>query len=112
MGASTDDKLANKDLVARLKKKLVAERKRRAKFEQQLKTGAGNRMVQAAIRMNNAATTMTKDLKLFLTLSKRHEKYVQEKRLMPSKFKMVNSGSGAVAGRNRPRMGRHLRPLT
>ena len=51
MGASTDDKLANKDLVARLKKKLVAERKRRAKFEQQLKTGAGNRMVQAAIRM-------------------------------------------------------------
>ena len=48
MGASTDDKLANKDLVARLKKKLGAERKRRAKFEQQLKTGAGNRMMQAA----------------------------------------------------------------
>ena len=74
MGASTDDKLANKDLVARLKKKLVAERKRRAKFEQQLKTGAGNRMVQAAIRMNKAATIITKNLKVFLTL-KRHEKY-------------------------------------
>ena len=56
MGASTEtEKLTTEDLVARLKKKLVAERKRRAKFEQQLKTGAGNRMVQAAIRMNNAA---------------------------------------------------------
>ena len=49
MGASTEtEKLTTEDLVARLKKKLVAERKRRAKFEQQLKTGAGNRMVQAA----------------------------------------------------------------
>ena len=80
MGASTEtEKLTTEDLVARLKKKLVAERKRRAKFEQQLKTGAGNRMVQAAIRMNNAATAITKNLKVFLTL-KRHEKYKERRK--------------------------------
>ena len=80
MGASTEtEKLTTEDLVARLKKKLVAERKRRAKFEQQLKTGAGNRMVQAAIRMNKAATIITKNLKVFLTL-KRHEKYKERRK--------------------------------
>ena len=48
MGASTEtEKLTAEDLVARLKKKLVAERKRRAKFEQQLKTGAGASFVRA-----------------------------------------------------------------
>ena len=78
MGAKDQNKCTDTDLIARLKKKLVAERKRRAKFELQLKSGAGNRILQAAMRLNHAATKITKNLKILPT-TKRLRNYKQRR---------------------------------